>query len=96
MEPTPALVRGVRLTGSSTTHSGERCIHHVPGGGFYGKTRPDRCYASEADATRLPKMELMYSTKVGQPFHRDGWVYEEKIDGWRMLAYKDGAEKLPW
>jgi len=24
------------------------------------------------------------------PFHRDGWVYEEKIDGWRMLAYKDG------
>ena len=24
------------------------------------------------------------------PFHRDGWVYEEKIHGWRMLAYKDG------
>src|SRR5438874_9367588 len=24
------------------------------------------------------------------PFHRDGWVYEEKVDGWRMLAYKDG------
>ena len=24
------------------------------------------------------------------PFHRDGWVYEEKIDGWRMLAYRDG------
>ena len=23
-------------------------------------------------------------------FHRDGWVYEEKVDGWRMLAYKDG------
>jgi bifunctional non-homologous end joining protein LigD len=22
--------------------------------------------------------------------HRDGSVYEEKIDGWRMLAYKDG------
>ncbi len=27
---------------------------------------------------------------VRQPFHRDGWVYEERIDGWRMLAYKDG------
>jgi bifunctional non-homologous end joining protein LigD len=26
-----------------------------------------------------------------EPLHRDGWVYEEKIDGWRMLAYKDGA-----
>ena len=24
------------------------------------------------------------------PFHRDGWVYEEKIDGWRMVAYKSG------
>jgi len=21
--------------------------------------------------------------------HRDGWVYEEKVDGWRILAYKD-------
>ena len=25
------------------------------------------------------------------PFHRPGWVYEEKYDGWRMLAFKDGA-----
>jgi len=24
-----------------------------------------------------------------RPFHRNGWVYEEKVDGWRMLAYKD-------
>jgi bifunctional non-homologous end joining protein LigD len=32
----------------------------------------------------------MQPTQVKQPFHRDGWVYEEKIDGWRMLAYKDG------
>src|SRR5262245_54504211 len=32
----------------------------------------------------------MIATQVPQPFHRDGWVYEEKIDGWRMLAYKDG------
>jgi hypothetical protein len=28
---------------------GEPCIHHLPGGEFYGKTRPERCYASEAD-----------------------------------------------
>jgi ATP-dependent DNA ligase len=28
---------------------------------------------------------------IREPFHRDGWVYEEKVDGWRMLAYKDGA-----
>jgi ATP dependent DNA ligase-like protein len=33
----------------------------------------------------------MAATQVREPFHRDGWVYEEKVDGWRMLAYKDGA-----
>ena len=27
---------------------------------------------------------------VSEPFHREGWVYEEKLDGWRMVAYKDG------
>ena len=26
-----------------------------------------------------------------KPFHRDGWVYEEKYDGWRMIAYKNGS-----
>ena len=33
----------------------------------------------------------MASTLARPPFHRAGWVYEEKVDGWRMLAYKDGA-----
>jgi bifunctional non-homologous end joining protein LigD len=33
----------------------------------------------------------MAPSLVRPPFHRDGWVYEEKVDGWRMLAYKDGA-----
>jgi bifunctional non-homologous end joining protein LigD len=33
----------------------------------------------------------MAPTQVREPFHRDGWVYEEKVDGWRILAYKDGA-----
>ena len=27
---------------------------------------------------------------LGKPFHRPGWIYEEKYDGWRMLAIKDG------
>jgi bifunctional non-homologous end joining protein LigD len=26
-----------------------------------------------------------------QPFHRPGWVYEEKVDGWRIVAYKTGG-----
>jgi len=33
----------------------------------------------------------MAPTLVRDPFHRDGWVYEEKVDGWRLLAYKNGA-----
>jgi bifunctional non-homologous end joining protein LigD len=32
----------------------------------------------------------MIPTQVPEPFHRDGWVYEEKVDRWRILAYKDG------
>jgi len=32
----------------------------------------------------------MQSIEVDQPFHRAGWTYEEKYDGWRMIAYKDG------
>src|ERR1051326_8786510 len=31
----------------------------------------------------------MQPTFARPPFHRDGWIYEEKVDGWRMLAYKD-------
>ena len=27
---------------------------------------------------------------ASEPFHREGWVWEEKYDGWRMIAYKDG------
>jgi bifunctional non-homologous end joining protein LigD len=32
----------------------------------------------------------MQPTLVHEPFHRDGWVYEEKVDGWRIVAHKDG------
>ena len=37
----------------------------------------------------LPTLkEPMAATQVARAFHREGWVYEEKVDGWRMLAYK--------
>lgn len=39
----------------------------------------------------LPQYAPMIPTLVPEPFHRPGWVYEEKVDGWRILAYKDGA-----
>jgi bifunctional non-homologous end joining protein LigD len=32
----------------------------------------------------------MAGSLVRPPFRRDGFVYEEKVDGWRMLAYKNG------
>jgi ATP-dependent DNA ligase len=32
----------------------------------------------------------MAATLAREPFHRDGWIYEEKVDGWRILADKDG------
>ena len=38
----------------------------------------------------IPQYTPMAATLVREPFHRDGWVYEEKVDGWRMLAYKEG------
>jgi len=33
----------------------------------------------------------MAPTLARPPFHRDGWIYEEKVDGWRILAYKEGT-----
>jgi hypothetical protein len=35
----------------------------------------------------------MQPTLVAKPFHRAGWIYEEKYDGWRMVAqarYREG------
>jgi ATP-dependent DNA ligase len=41
-------------------------------------------------SSRVPAISPMHPTLVRGPFHRDDWVYEEKYDGWRMLAYKEG------
>lgn len=37
-----------------------------------------------------PRVRPMLATLVSEPFDRPGWVYEEKYDGDRMLAYKEG------
>lgn len=34
----------------------------------------------------------MLATLVAKPFHKPGWVYEEKYDGLRFLAYKEGSD----
>jgi len=41
--------------------------------------------------SRLLAVTLMQPTLVHRTFHREGWVYEEKVDGRRMVAHKDGA-----
>jgi bifunctional non-homologous end joining protein LigD len=33
----------------------------------------------------------MLATLVREPFHRPGWAYEEKYDGNRIVAYKEGG-----
>lgn len=57
----PAVKRGVSpkddwtcpashpIKGNLTTRTGE-CIYHVPGGAFYLKTKPERCFHSEEAA----------------------------------------------
>src|SRR5713101_4339670 len=40
------------IKGNFTTYSGERCIYHMQGGQYYGKTKPERCYATEEDAVK--------------------------------------------
>jgi bifunctional non-homologous end joining protein LigD len=47
-----------------------------------GGTRPAKIY---------PTVNLTDGL-VGRPFHQDGLLYEAKVDGWRILAYKDAAE----
>lgn len=36
------------------------------------------------------RIQPMLATLVAKPFHHPGWVYEEKYDGYRILAYKEG------
>jgi bifunctional non-homologous end joining protein LigD len=44
---------------------------------------------------RLPRhVQPMLATLVAEPFDRPGWVYEEKYDGDRILAYKEAARVL--
>jgi len=40
---------------------------------------------------RIPfRVAPMLATLVRKSFHKPGWIYEEKYDGYRILAYKEG------
>lgn len=54
------------------------------------KKRPGSLAASAR--CRIPFLaQPMLATLVAQPFDRPGWVYEEKYDGDRVIAYKEGS-----
>ena len=47
--------------------------------------------ARNASKDRIPfRARPMLATLVAAPFDKPGWVYEEKYDGDRILAYKEG------
>src|SRR5260370_42048726 len=44
-----------------------------------------------SDKDRIPfRVTPMLATLIRKPFHKPGWIYEEKYDGYRILAYKEG------
>jgi len=46
---------------------------------------------ARAASDRIPfRVRPMLATLFPEPFHYPGWVYEEKYDGYRILAYKEG------
>ena len=38
----------------------------------------------------------MLATLVDEPFHRDGWMFEEKYDGYRIIACKRNRQVALW
>ncbi len=45
--------------------------------------------------TTIPfRVSPMLATLVGEPFARPNWVFEEKYDGVRILAYKEGSRVM--
>src|SRR6202040_810452 len=52
---------------------------------------PLRVLAMASDKARISfRVTPMLATLVRKPFHKPGWIYEEKYDGYRILAYKEG------
>jgi hypothetical protein len=43
----------------------------------------------------LDRMDAMLPSLVAPPFHRPGWVYEEKYDAYRILAQGREARAAP-
>jgi ATP-dependent DNA ligase len=72
-----------------------RRLHHVTRVIYPRRAAQPVACPAILDFVPLPPVELADPTLIPRPFHHGGWVYEEKVDGWRMLAYKvAGSVKL--
>jgi bifunctional non-homologous end joining protein LigD len=68
---------------------------HQQDGGRLEGSGGRRRYTGPVAPPRLPTVTLMQPTLVAKPFHRQGLIFEEKVDGYRMVAYKaDRSVKL--
>ena len=55
--------------------------------------RSDHMMQDSMSTERIPfRVHPMLATLVRAPFERPDWVYEEKYDGYRILAYKEGRK----
>jgi len=71
----------------SEASGGKRAGHRARATYLAARTHAQGCKIT----TVIREYAPMAPTLVRAPFHRPGWIYEEKVDGYRMLAYKDGA-----
>jgi bifunctional non-homologous end joining protein LigD len=67
----------------------------IPGGPKFRRIRaPAHSRAGKREKPLSDRITIrvhpMLATLVKEPFHRPGWIYEEKYDGDRFLAYKEG------
>ncbi len=53
-------------------------------------TRTPGGLTREGGSSRAPWPIRPMLPTAAPPFHRPGWVYEEKYDGWRLMAYRQG------
>src|SRR5258707_15867731 len=66
-----------------------RTSYRPDAGADVGTASPRRRPATEPPAAdMITLIRPMLATLVPKPFHRPGWVYEEKYDGIRTLAYR--------
>ncbi len=73
-------------------------VEEVKAGGLKTKTESVRVELDDTDAKRgrvdPHKLEVMLAEPSDKIFTRDGWLFELKLDGYRLIASKQHGEAL--